>query len=333
MYEVMMADMGSGIDDYSFTACAMPVEAGINIFFASTMQMQSVEDISIPPTIESLEQLPASVAAECIQSNISANLGSHGCSDNSKYIWMSYFRQESSATLVALCFWRSFILDFSGEGRRSVDLIADRMAYVYKDLFDSIPSHHKDFFFSRYPDAVAQAVTFSLFLAFPKSRGLFNHNYRVRLLRRFHELINGRVPHQVPVSHWRLLLGAGDVLDTPNEDSAHTQPTEEQRCLQRFSPLIGKLAEKERFAALQYIRPSRMKLSIPHMWENPRKGRLNLDIPDSASSRSRYRSVDHASLERTISKDLARDSARLHERLNRISSEDATSFSELLIDH
>ena len=57
-------------------------------------------------------------------------------------------------------------------------MLFDRISANFVGLFSSVNPTRKDFFFRCYADAVAQAVLYAMFLAYPKSRVNFTEDFR-----------------------------------------------------------------------------------------------------------------------------------------------------------
>ena len=106
----------------------------------------------------------------------------------------------------------------------------DRISANFVGLFSSLNPSRKDFFFRCYADAVAQAVLYAMFLAYPKSRIDFTDKFRKDLVIRISYWTSGICPEFVDTSHWKLNLGGGDVLQ-----AAPSQP--HQRNVEATGPM------------------------------------------------------------------------------------------------
>uniref|UniRef100_A0A0G4IBH0 Uncharacterized protein n=1 Tax=Chromera velia CCMP2878 TaxID=1169474 RepID=A0A0G4IBH0_9ALVE len=140
-----------------------------------------------------------------------------------KKVWRKEFESTHSIGFLSDAFWYVVCRYFkSGEHALMEETLYSRMAMHYTLLFNSIPQNRKTAFFKRYPDAVAQALLFCLFLAYPKSRTLFTKDFRRDLSALFHYWAGGLFPETTETKHWRLNLGGGDVLAAQSQTSAHT---------------------------------------------------------------------------------------------------------------
>mmetsp|Transcript_41831 Transcript_41831/g.30721 ORF Transcript_41831/g.30721 Transcript_41831/m.30721 type:complete len:80 (-) Transcript_41831:495-734(-) len=70
----------------------------------------------------------------------------------------------------------------------------------------------KEKFFKNFYDTVAQAVYYSLFYAFPKSRSLLNEEMKRKLLNIFSKLFTGMKIQSADFAHWQLKQGAGSIM-------------------------------------------------------------------------------------------------------------------------
>ena len=89
----------------------------------------------------------------------------------------------------------------------------DRIAFNYVQLFLLVEPGYRDTFFKCYYDLVAQAVYYSYFFAYPKSRTRITSE---EFLNEFYEIISMTITG-IPVStlsykKWDFDLGAGDIL-------------------------------------------------------------------------------------------------------------------------
>jgi len=101
------------------------------------------------------------------------------------------------------------------EYTRKKELLLDRLAANFVSFFINYRSKQK-FIFKVLSDLIAQAVFFSLFFAYPKSRSKFDIALIFDLLREFAGLFNGpriRCDSLALISHWRLDLGTGDIIE------------------------------------------------------------------------------------------------------------------------
>lgn len=77
----------------------------------------------------------------------------------------------------------------------------------------------KDPVLNLFKDFIAQSVFYALHLEFPKSRHLFNEEFKKRILSIFAYLYHGvRNENNFSMEHWDLDLGLGNVLEKPHEN-------------------------------------------------------------------------------------------------------------------
>ena len=77
----------------------------------------------------------------------------------------------------------------------------------------------KDPILNVFRDFIAQCVFYSLHMKFPKSRHLFNEEFKKRILSIFAYLYNGvKTDNNFTIDHWDLDLGLGNILDKPTDN-------------------------------------------------------------------------------------------------------------------
>jgi len=92
----------------------------------------------------------------------------------------------------------------------------DRLAANFVSFFIRFRTSKQSFIFTYFYDLISQAVFFSLFFAYPKSRTKFDINLIFKLLKEFARLFNGpriRSPTLALLSHWTLDLGTGNIIE------------------------------------------------------------------------------------------------------------------------
>ena len=96
------------------------------------------------------------------------------------------------------------------------ELLLDRLAANFVSFFIKYRAKKKKKFILNYVyDLIAQAVFFSLFFAYPKSRTKFNVDLIFCLLKDFSGLFNGPRIHNPSIQlikHWTLDLGTGNII-------------------------------------------------------------------------------------------------------------------------
>ena len=79
---------------------------------------------------------------------------------------------------------------------------------------DMGPSRKNDPVLNVFRDFMSQCVFYSIYLGFPKSRYLFNEEFRNRIVVLFAYLYNGLVSENNFASlHWELDLGKGNIIE------------------------------------------------------------------------------------------------------------------------
>lgn len=179
-----------------------------------------VEDADLPVTIGSFDEtnfapLPETIPAEKVMTNIVNNLDFEGWSERARSTWFKDFCSRPSRAVIGDTFWYCICWYFkSGQHVEMERVLFDRISANYVQLFSQIPPPRKDFFFRCYYDAISQAVLYSMFLAYPKSRVHFTERFRKDLIIRIAYWTTGICPEFVDTSHWKLNLGGGDVLQS-----------------------------------------------------------------------------------------------------------------------
>jgi len=185
---------------------------------------------------------------------------------------------EPSKRLICDAFWYCICKYFKkGQHVDVEEELFDRMSKSYVELYNLVrgPATRKDFFFGRYADAISQAVLYSMFLAYPKSRVFFTENFRRELVRLFSFWTTGIYPEFVDTSHWILNLGGGDVLQSTaqlqgKEDGAVTTAGRESVITHRaprpvkslrYSPLVAHFLQSKAYSSTNLIRPLHMALT------------------------------------------------------------------------
>ncbi|CAJ1348768.1 unnamed protein product [Effrenium voratum] len=250
-------------------------------------------------------QLPASIPMDKIMTNIVQNLDFKGWSEQARSLWFKDFKSPCSRAVIQDTFWFCICWYFKPGKHPDVEThLFDRISAHFVGLFGSLSPSRKDFFFRCYADAVAQAVLYAMFLAYPKSRIDFTDKFRKDLVIRISFWTSGICPEFVDTSHWKLNLGGGDVLQAaPNA----SRSVEVGRA--NSSPLLGQLSadsmsEKQAWVG-QWNRRPRRKLQYSPLVENFLRARkyssVNLVQATSmhmttAEQRAKKMDVKHAML-------------------------------------
>lgn len=176
-----------------------------------------VEDAELPAEVVDdvarSAPLPATIPMEKVMTNIVNNLEYKGVAENARSLWFKDFKSPPSRAVINDTFWYCICFYFKcGRHPDVEDSLFDRISANFVGLFRSVATARKDFFFRFYADAVAQAVLYAMFLAYPKSRVRFTENFRKNLIKHLSCWSTGVCPEFVDCEHWHLNLGSSDVL-------------------------------------------------------------------------------------------------------------------------
>lgn len=249
-----------------------------------------VEDAELPAEVmvdsATAAPLPPTIPMDKVMTNIVNNLDFKAWSENARSMWFKDFKSPPSRAVISDTFWYCICWYF--KPGKHVDLeegLYDRIAANFVALFSSVVQSRKDFFFRCYADAVAQAVLYAMFLAYPKSRVHFTEQFRKDLIIRISYWTTGICPEFVDASHWKLNLGGGDVLQSTasqhnwrtaeRENQSHAlsvdalagrrtslahRPPRPVRPL-RYSPLVEHFLKSRKYSSVNLIRATRMSMT------------------------------------------------------------------------
>ncbi|CAE8612675.1 unnamed protein product [Polarella glacialis] len=203
---------------------ATPKGAGPTSAALPVISVYRVEDAELPPEAYSglgpPAPLPASIPMDKVMTNIAQNLDSKAWSEQARNMWFKDFKSQPSRAVINDTYWYCICWYFMAGKHPEVEKkLFNRISANFVGLFSTVNPTRKDFFFRCYADAVAQAVLYAMFLAYPKSRVHFTDKFRKDLVIRISYWTSGICPEFVDTSHWKLNLGGGDVLM-----AASTQP-------------------------------------------------------------------------------------------------------------
>jgi hypothetical protein len=123
-------------------------------------------------------------------------------SGKSKLIWRNNFKSDACQKIVLDSFWWFMAHLFQGDQQAVQDQLLARLADNFVRLFYQVPSEHKDQFFGRFYDSLAQIIFQSFYIAYPKSRGSFDDNFKLNLIDTCAEWTTGLVPSRPTWLHW-----------------------------------------------------------------------------------------------------------------------------------
>jgi len=192
--------------------------------------------------------LPPSIPMDKVMTNIAQNLDFKAWSEQARNMWFKDFKSQCSRAVINDTFWFCICWYFKPGKHLDVEkLLFDRISANFVGLFSSINPARKDFFFRCYADAVAQAVLYAMFLAYPKSRVHFTDTFRKDLVIRISFWTSRICPEFVDTSHWKLNLGGGDVLQATSAQPWQRQDNTASAITIRpgnstTQPLLGQLS-------------------------------------------------------------------------------------------
>lgn len=156
-------------------------------------------------------------------------------SKQARDFWVEVFNLEHANALISDCFWYIICKVFNpGQYEEYEELYLDRIAanYVsYTIVVDPEDNkkerEKKDRFFKFFYDIISQSVFFCLFFAFPKSRSKLDETLQRKLLNTFSHMFTGMEIHSAKTDHWKLELGAGNMMRRPVGDQKKKGAQEE----------------------------------------------------------------------------------------------------------
>jgi len=86
-----------------------------------------------------------------------------------------------------------------------------KICEVYEEKTDKIK---KDRIQKNFYDFISQCVFYSIYLAFPKSRHIFNTDFKNSIICLFAYLYNGLTLEKYSIEHWDLDLGTGNIIES-----------------------------------------------------------------------------------------------------------------------
>jgi len=187
-----------------------------------------VEDAALPLEVGDdsamSAPLPPTIPMDLVMTNIVQNLNFNAWSEHARSMWFKDFKSPPSRAVMSDTFWYCICWYFKTGKHPDVEKkLYNRISANFVGLFSSVGPTRKDFFFRCYADAVAQAVLYAMFLAYPKSRVHFTERFRKDLIIRISYWTTGVCPEFVDASHWKLNLGGGDVLQSTTSNQPGRQ--------------------------------------------------------------------------------------------------------------
>lgn len=264
-----------------------------------------VEDAELPAeaTSDTVSFAPANLpdaipeaTVDKVMTNIVQNLDFKAWSGHARQMWFKDFNLPPSRAFICDMFWFCICHYFKSGKHKDVEKrLYDRISANFVFLFEQIGAARKDLFFRFYADAAAQAVLYSMFLAYPKSRVNFTEQFRRNLVTHISYWTTGVSPEFVDTAHWKLNLGGGDVLQATGSPAwqrggegapggaaagvgsqGMTQLSADSLAGRRaslahraqrpfrtlwYSPLVAHFLKTRKFSSVNFVRPLRMGLT------------------------------------------------------------------------
>ena len=130
-------------------------------------------------------------------------------------------------------------------------------------------------FFKKFYDIISQAVYYSLFYAYPKSRRRLDESFMRKLLNTFSELFTGTVIHSATFNHWEDVgassfiskkQGGKSTKDPSLADSDINKSTNcrRERVFMRYSPLVERYLITHNYETINNVKKWQMLLTQRH---------------------------------------------------------------------
>jgi hypothetical protein len=101
--------------------------------------------------------------------------------------------------------------------------LCDETSFARKDQKDL-----KDNILEAFYDFISQCVFYSIFLAFPKSRYMFDDTFRIKIVAMFAYIYNGLIIQNFNLDHWDLDLGTGNIIENQNQTRKPKKNTDDK---------------------------------------------------------------------------------------------------------
>lgn len=135
-----------------------------------------------------------------------------------KIKWVDLLDKEHANAIISDSFWYVIcvICNPKKEFRSHCEFLLDRMAANFVSFMlvedaryeDREYQKAKDQFFRHFYDIISQAVFYTLYLAYPKSRQTLDEAFKRKLTDTFSQLYTGTIIHSATHDHWDDLGGA-----------------------------------------------------------------------------------------------------------------------------
>lgn len=178
-----------------------------------------------------------------------------------------YFESPECARLLHELFWFCLLhIEERPEFFTFKSGLLSRISRNYFDLFLRVPSEHRDLFFDSFYDCAAQAVYYSMFLAFPKSRSKLNtENYKQKIFSTVSELVTGIAVSSQSYNRWELILSSKNVLApalAQCEFSTVLQRPRRGLVHLHCSPLMQRYLDEKRYQVRNSVPARQMKYTF-----------------------------------------------------------------------
>jgi len=199
-----------------------------------------------------------------------------------------------------------------------------------KDLKDNILEIFYDF--------LSQCVFYSVFLAFPKSRYMFDNTFRFKIVAMFAYIYNGLIIQNFSLDHWDLDLGTGNIIENEQE-TRKVKKNDKDNENSKDEFVYPELIDVQRliinnFKASERKKQDNVILNTPlyrFYTENNKFETLNMIKPIKLSKKDNYdvdlvdRKIEKNS---KIAKNAVKNVFKISEHYNKINKEDEDVFKD-----
>eukprot|EP01017_Pseudomicrothorax_dubius_P027523 TRINITY_DN3183_c0_g1_i1.p2 TRINITY_DN3183_c0_g1~~TRINITY_DN3183_c0_g1_i1.p2 ORF type:complete len:410 (-),score=96.92 TRINITY_DN3183_c0_g1_i1:1376-2605(-) len=201
--------------------------------------------------------------------------------------WLYFLLSEPNRRVISAAFWYAFLLQLHPVPMPEVEsAIYDRLALDYVALVEWLSTdknfshiHDTNIFLANYYDVVSQAVFYSFFYAFPKSRVKFDDKLAKELFSCFAKMFTGMKISNVQehLRNWYLDMGAGNILKldaqtrrTRGNDIGSLLPMidkgrsvtsqKREKATIKYSPIMERYLTIKNYKTRNYLRDLKVKM-------------------------------------------------------------------------
>ncbi|CAG9334076.1 unnamed protein product [Blepharisma stoltei] len=237
-----------------------------------------IEEAQPPEVLSSSAPLPENSNLRRVVDNIFNTMKTNNPKFTNPMVestWKKYFDTQECKDIIGDMFWYCVI---KVEKRKKYDTykkqLLERISHNYIQLFVNVEHEDKEIFFENFYDCIAQAVFYSMYFAYPKSRSRLNSE---EFKRRIYEYVSSKLTG-IAVSNqgykkWILDLGAGNVLSNQGSKQQEglynillppIRKKQTKRKMQqlRYSPLVKRYLSTKRYEAINAIPVWNMRYTL-----------------------------------------------------------------------